>query len=179
MPDLLEETKMCFEPGAPIADECHTVEKGHGRLTERTVRTSQLLHGYSQFPGLHQVIEVTAHVKELRAGEVVKETTTVSHAATNLSPRQANAKVLDKLLRRHWMIENRHHYVRDNRWREDSATWRTGESAFAMFVLLAIALNLLRTATPLWRNRTPMTQRSIIAEHTLTATPAALLQTPT
>jgi predicted transposase YbfD/YdcC len=170
---------MCFEPGAPIADECHSVEKGHGRLTERTVRTSQVLHGYSRFPGLHQVAEVTSHVKELRRSKVVKETITVSYAATNLSPRQASAKVLDKLLRRHWMIENRHHYVRDNRWREDRATWRTGDSAFVMFVLLAIALNLLRTATPLWRDWMPMTQRSIIAEHTLTATPAALLQTLT
>ena len=105
----------------------------------------------------------------------MKETITVSYAATNLSPRQANAKVLDKLLRRHWMIENRHHYVRDNRWREDRATWRTGDSAFVMFVVLAIALNLLRTATPLWRDRTPMTQRSIVAEHTLTVAPETLL----
>ena len=139
---------MCFEPGAPIADECRTVEKGHGRLTERTCRTSQVLHpksralrgGYSQFPGLRQVAEVTSHVKELRRSKVVKETITVSYAATNLSPGQANAKVIDRLLRRHWMIENRHHYVRDNRWREDRATWRTGDSAFAMFVLLAVAL---------------------------------------
>jgi predicted transposase YbfD/YdcC len=65
------------------------------------------------------VVEVTSHVKELRRGKVVKETVTVSYAATDLSPRQANAKVLDRLLRRHWMIENRDHYVRDNRWRED------------------------------------------------------------
>jgi hypothetical protein len=170
---------MCFEPDAPIADECHTVDKGHGRLTERTVRTSQVLHGYSKFPGLHQVIEITSHVKELRGGKVVKETTTVSYAATNLSPRQANAKTLDKLTRRHWMIENRHHYVRDNRWREDRATWRTEDSAFVMFVLLAIALNLLRTASPLWADWAPMTQRSIVAEHTLTAFPATLLQTLT
>jgi len=178
VPDFLEETKLCFEPGAPITDECHTVDKGHGRLTERTVRTSQILHGYSEFPGLHQVVEVTSHVKELRRGKVVKETATVSYAATNLSPRQANAKVLDKLLRRHWMIENRNHYVRDNRWREDRATWRSGDSAFVMFLLLAVALNLLRTASPLWTDQMPMTLRSIAAGHTLTAPPETLLQKP-
>ena len=117
-------------------------------------------------------------MKELRRGKVVKETATVSYAATNLSPRQANANVLGKLLRRHWMIENRHHYVRDNRWREDRATWRTGDSAFVMFLLLAVALNLLRTASPLWTDRTPMTQRSIAAGHTFTAAPETLLQKP-
>ena len=163
---------------APIADECHTVDLGHGRLTERTVRTSQVLHGYSKLPDIHQVVEVTSHVKKLRRSKVVKETTTVSYAATNLSPRQANAKVLGKLLRRHWMIENRHHYVRDNRWREDRATWRTGDSGFVMFLPLAISLNLLRTASPLWTDQMPMTLRSIVAGHTLTAAPETLLQKP-
>ena len=104
--------------------------------------------------------------------------TTDSYAATNLSPRQANAKVLDKLLRRHWMIENRNHYVRDNRWREDRATWRSGDSAFVMFLLPTSSLNLLRTASPLWTDRTPMMQRSIAAGHTLTAAPETLLQKP-
>lgn len=117
-------------------------------------------------------------MKELRRGKVVKETATVSYAATNLSPRQANAKVLDRLLRRHWMIENRNHYVRDNRWREDRATWRSGDSAFVMFLLLAVALNLLRTASPLWIDRTPMPLRSIAAEYTLTAAARTLLQKP-
>ena len=34
---------------------------------------------------------------------------------------------------------------------------------------------IMRTATPLWRDRTPMTQRSIVAEHTLTVAPETLL----
>ena len=117
-------------------------------------------------------------MQELRRGEVVKDTTTVAYGATDFSPREAGAGQLDALLRRHWMIENRHHYVRDNRWAEDRATWRSGDSAYVMFVLLAISLNLLRTSSPRWNDRTPMTQRSIIAEHTLTTTPETLLQRP-
>ncbi len=74
--------------------------------------------------------------------------------------------------------ENRHHYVRDNRWREPRATWRTGDSAFVMFLLLAISLNLLRTAAPDWTDQTPMTLRPIAAGHTLTATHETLLQRP-
>ena len=42
------------------------------------------------------------------------------------------------------VAENRHHYVRDNRWREDRGTWRTGDGAFVMFVLLP-RVRLLRT----------------------------------
>lgn len=124
------------------------------------------------------MIEITSHVQEIRRGKVVKDTTTVSYAATDLSPREAGAEQLDALLRRHWMAENRHHYVRDNHWREDRATWRTGNSAFVMFALLAISLNLLRTASPLWTDQTPMTLRSIIAEHTLTTSPDTLFQKP-
>lgn len=124
------------------------------------------------------MVEVTSKVKHLRRGEVVKETTTVAYAATDFSPREAGAEQLDALLRRHWMVENRHHYVRDNHWREDRGTWRTGHSAFVMFVLLAISLNLLRAASPHWTDQTPMTERSMAADHTITVAPETLLQKP-
>ena len=137
-----------------------------------------MLHGYSNFPGLRQAIEVTSRIKELRRGEVVKATETVSYAATNLSPREAGAELLDALLRRHWMAENRHHYVRDNRWREDRATWRTGHAAFVMFLLLSILLNLLRAASPLWGDETPMTLRSMAVEHTISVAPETLIRKP-
>lgn len=108
----------------------------------------------------------------------MKETTTVAYAATDFSPREAGAERLDALLRRHWMAENRHHYVRDNHWREDRATWRTGDSAFVMFLLLAISLNLLRTASARWTDQTPMTLRSIAADYAITAAADTLLQKP-
>ena len=109
---------------------------------------------------------------------MVKETTTVTYAATDLSPREAGAGKLDALLRRHWMAENRHHYVRDNHWREDRGTWRTGHAAFVIFVLLAISLNLLRAASPLWTDHTPMTLRSMAADHTITVAPQTIFQKP-
>jgi len=159
-------------------DESYSCELGHGRLTERTCRTSQILHGYSEFPGLHQVIEVERKVKYMRRGEVVKETGEVQYAATNFSPRQAGAEVLDKLLRRHWMSENRHHYIRDTHWREDQQTWRSGHTAFVMFVLLAISMNLLRARSPCWTDTTPMTRRSMAVDYTLTAAPETMLRGP-
>ena len=126
-----------------------------------------MLHGYSRFPGLHQVIEVERKVKYLRRGKVVKETCEVKYAATNLSPRQASAEVLDELVRRHW--------IRDNHWREDRQTWRTGYAAFVMFVLLAISMNLLRASSTRWTDATPMTRRSMAVDHTITVAPGQVL----
>jgi hypothetical protein len=53
--------------------------RAKGSLTERTCRTSGLLHGYSDFPDLHQAVEVTSRVRHLRRGKVVKGTTRDNH----------------------------------------------------------------------------------------------------
>jgi predicted transposase YbfD/YdcC len=124
------------------------------------------------------VIEVERKAKHLRGERVVKETHEFQYAATNLSPRQAGAKVLDKLLRRHWMIENRNHYIRDTHWREDQRTWRTGCTAFVMFVVVAIAMNLLRASSRRWTDATPITRRSMALDYAITAFPHTLLQKP-
>ena len=117
-------------------------------------------------------------MKHLRGGEVVKETREFEYAATNLSPREAGAEVLDKLLRRHWMIENRNHYVRDTHWNEDRARWRTGPAAFVMFALVGIAMNLLRARSSRWTDDTPMPRRSMAADHAITVAPQAVLRKP-
>jgi hypothetical protein len=117
-------------------------------------------------------------VKHLRGGKVVKRTHEFEYAATNLSPRQAGAAVLDKLLRRHWMIENRNHYVRDTHWNEDRQTWRTGSAAFVMFALVAIAMNLLRATSSRWTDETPMTRRSMAADYAITVAPESVLHKP-
>ena len=117
-------------------------------------------------------------MQELRRGEVVKDTTTVAYGATDFSPREAGASQLDSLLRRHWMIENRNHYIRDTHWREDTRTWRTGHTAFVMFAIVAIAMNLLRADSWRWTDATPITRRSMVVNYTLTATPEAVLPGP-
>lgn len=115
-------------------------------------------------------------VKYMRRGEVVKETREVRYAATNASPRRAGAKVLDQVVKRHWMIENRNHYVRDTHWREDQRTWRTGCTAFAMFAIVAIAMNLLRASSWRWTDETPITRRPMVVDYTLTAVPETMLR---
>lgn len=165
---------MCFADGEPICSRFTKTEKSHGRLTTRRVRCSQLLHGYSTFPGLRQVIEVTRTVKHLRGEKVVRTTVEIEYAITSLSPREGNARTLLSLMRRHWHIENKSHHIRDDGWREDRRTWRSG-NAYSMHVLLSIALNLLRAPSRHWLDATSMTERSEQLDYLLTAQPCAVL----
>lgn len=150
--------KLCFEdPTAPIADGASRTEKGHGRIVTRWVRTSQVLHGYSAFPGLHQAIEVQRETVHLGTGEVRNE---IEYGVTSLPPWRAGAEALMELLRGHWSIENRSHHVRDDSWGEDRQVWRRGHGAATMSVLLGLALALLQGRSPHWPPGAPKTARA-------------------
>lgn len=171
---MYEDACLCFEDGSPIVDSHKESSKNHGRLVTRTVRTSQLLHGYSRFPGLHQVVEVKRTVKPWRNGKAVKRTLETELGITSLSPRQAGAKSLMSLMRRHWHIENKAHYIRDDGWREDRQTWRSG-NAYTMSLLLSIALNLLRAPSRHWRSDESIASRAETIDYLLTARPREVI----
>jgi len=152
--------RLCFEdPDAPIVGRSRSSEKGHGRTATRVCRTSQLLHGYTDFPGLHQAVEVKRRVKKHSTGKVTRET---AYAVASLSPRRADSRTCMKLMRRHWMVENRNNHVRDDGWREDRQVWRRGRAAYVISMLLGVALNLLRSRSRHWDDDTPLTQRAAI-----------------
>jgi hypothetical protein len=120
------------------------------------------------------VIEVQRTVKRLRAGRVVKTTTETEYAITDLSPREANASTLSSLMRRHWHIENKSHHIRDDVWREDRQTWRSG-NAYTMFVVLSIALDLLRAPSRHWSDHASMVERAEKVDFLLTSKPCEVL----
>lgn len=150
---------MVFSPHGEqfITDACESVEKGHGRIVTRRVRTSDALSGYSGFPGLKQVIEVRRQRVSTRTGEVTCE---VEYGLTSLGPEEADAETLMGLMRGHWSIENRNNHVRDDSWREDRQVYRRGNGAYTMNVLLGIALNLLRAPSRYWKRKDPLTARA-------------------
>ena len=65
------------------------IDKGHGRLERREVRTSGELEGYSDFPGLKQVAAVKKEVLRLKTGEVSEST---QYGITSLCAEQAGAE---------------------------------------------------------------------------------------
>ena len=155
---MLEDVQLCFTSGEQyVNDTAYSVEKGHGRIERRCARTSDALHGYSAFPGLHQVIEVRRHVTVVRTGEERRE---VEYGITDIAPWDAGAQTLMQLLRGHWGIENKNNHVRDDSWREDRMVLRKGRGAYSMSILTDLALMLLRTASPYWRATDPLTARA-------------------
>ena len=163
--------KLCFEPGAPLASEARLIEKGHGRLIRRTCRVSQILHGYSDFPGLHQAMEVCRETHYLRTGRKTRE---LHYAVTSLSPQVASAKQLMVLLRQHWAIENKNFHVRDDSWREDRQVRHDAKAAFVLHLLTGIALNLLRAPATFWTARDSLTARAEIITYRSAVKPQTL-----
>jgi Transposase DDE domain len=124
---------------APPADRvATTVDKGHGRLERRTLRTTTILTGYRQWPGLAQGFEITRERTEQG-----KTTVEVSYGITSLKPEQADARRLLGLVRDHWQIENRSHYVRDVTLGEDACRVRKGVAPQVLAGLRNVAVYLL------------------------------------
>lgn len=65
---------------------------------------------------------------------------------TSLAPEAASSERLLELVRGHWAIENREHYVRDRTFDEDRSQVRTKNGPRAMATLRNLAIGLLRLA---------------------------------
>jgi hypothetical protein len=124
-------------PAAP--ERIHTsVEKGHGRVEKRTVRTTSILTLQQKWPGLAQGLEIT------RERTVKGETTVeVVYGMTSLEPEEANAKRLSGLVREHWGMENGLHYVRDVTLGEDACRVRKGSAPQVLAAVRNAVIHLL------------------------------------
>jgi predicted transposase YbfD/YdcC len=114
-----------------------TVDKGHGRLERRTLRTTTILTLGDKWPGLAQAVEITRERTEKG-----KKTVEVVYGITSLKPEKADAKRLLGLVREHWAIENKSHYVRDVTMGEDACRVRKG-AATQVLAALRNAVNYL------------------------------------
>lgn len=120
-------------------ERVHTsVEKGHGRVEKRTVRTTSILTLHQKWPGLAQGLEITRE-------RTVKGVTTVEveYAMTSLKPEAADAQRLSGLVRQHWGIENALHYVRDVTLGEDACRVRKGSAPQVLAALRNTIIHLL------------------------------------
>lgn len=96
------------------------------------------LNGYlKDWPKLAQAIRVE---RERRVKGVT--TVEVSYFITSLTRAKADAGRLAELIRAHWKIENRLHYVRDVSLGEDACRVRTGSSPQVLAALRNTALHL-------------------------------------
>ena len=121
-------------------DTAETVEKSHGRIERRTITVSSALKDFLKWPGVQQVFKLERHFVRVKDGKVMDA---VIYGVTSLSAEEANPKRLLELIRKHWHIENRLHYRRDDTLKEDRCTLRTGHAAEAMAVINNLVLGLL------------------------------------
>jgi hypothetical protein len=81
-----------------------SVDKGHGRLERRTLRTTTTLTLHQKWAGMKQAFAIQ------RERTIKGETTVeVVHGITSLSEQEADATRLLGLTRDHWGIENELH----------------------------------------------------------------------
>lgn len=118
--------------------EATTVDKGHGRIEKRTIRTTTILTKHQDWKGLKQGFEL---VRERT--EKGKTTVEVVHGITSLKPEKASPKRLLELTRGHWGIENGLHYRRDVTLGEDASRIRKGGAPQVMAALRNSVVHLL------------------------------------
>ena len=144
-PQLRADIELVFTlpPAGDRQETARTVDIGHGRIEQRNITTSEALVGYSTWPGLAQVFEIGRHVIMQKTGQ---ERVEVVYGVTSLSSERATpGRVLD-LVRGHWSIENKSHWVRDVTFDEDRSQVRCGSIPQVMAALRNTTIGLLRWA---------------------------------
>ena len=130
------------DPATPV-DQATQVSKGHGRIATRIASVSAdvaWLQEWHHWPGLQAVGRVAASRRP--AGEAAATTSDATRyylLSQALPPERFN-----DIVRGHWGIENRLHWVLDVTCHEDQARNRKGNGAENLALLRKLALNLAR-----------------------------------
>ncbi len=143
-PTLVDDIAALFDDPKVVAETITTTRRIdlHGsRIEVRELRASSALSAeYCGWAGLRQVFRIERHRINKRTGE---REVKVRYGITSLSPERADAKRLAAILRGHWGIENRLHWVRDVILGEDASRIRTGHAPQVMAVFRNVAVSLL------------------------------------
>jgi predicted transposase YbfD/YdcC len=115
-------------------------ERGHGRTERRTLKVTSVAAGLA-FPHAAQAIQITRRRKV--KGKWSRET---CYAVTSLALTQATYTQLAAIIRGHWGIEDRLHWVRDMDYDEDRSQVRTASGPRIMASLRNLAITILRLA---------------------------------
>ena len=139
-PALHEDVKLLMDdPGAPADGVDETVDGDHGRIE---TRRAEVLHDVGWlaethgWPGLAAAGKVTA-IREVDG----RATTSVRYF---IASRPLAAAELNRLVRGHWGIENRLHWVLDVVMNEDQARARKDHAPENLALLRRFALNIIK-----------------------------------
>lgn len=125
------------------ADEAESVDLGHGRIEHRKLVATSALADSRLWPGIQQVVKVERRVIDKKSNRQRED---VAYAVTSLSREQASAAELLQMMRGHWRIENRSHWVRDVTFAEDRSQVSKGSIPQVMAALRNTVIGLLRSS---------------------------------
>jgi predicted transposase YbfD/YdcC len=160
-PRLLADMELLFERprltkgwSDPTTDfvTVRQVEKGHGRLEERTLTVSRMLREYVDWPYLDQVFRLERIVSERG-----KRTVEVRYGITSMPPTVADAGRILEVARAEWGIENGLHHRRDVSLAEDGCQVRRGS---APQVLAALNNTVIGIVAQTGERNLPAAQRT-------------------
>jgi len=113
-------------------------ERGHGRTERRTLKVTSAAGGLL-FPHAAQAVQITRRRKVRE-----KWSRETCYAVTSLTATQATSAQLAAIIRGHWGIEDRLHWVRGLDYDEDRSQVRTASGPRVMASLRNLAITILR-----------------------------------
>ncbi|WP_436502077.1 ISAs1 family transposase [Actinokineospora sp. HUAS TT18] len=119
-----------------------TTDRGHYRVERRTIQVLPAPEGIV-FPHAAQALLIERYVTDL-AGNPISAIAALG--ITSLPEHRADPPRIAQLVRDHWGIENKLHYVRDVTYREDASRVRTGNAPRVMAGFRNLAVSALRLA---------------------------------
>jgi predicted transposase YbfD/YdcC len=129
-------------PAAAPGTEHHVSEdRSTGKIVRRAIWTAPARG--DEFPGAAQVFRIRRDTFDHVGIRLTKE---VVHGVSSLDTARAGAAAVAGLVRGHWAIENRSHWVRDVVFAEDHQRAYAGTGAHVMATLRNLAVGLLRLA---------------------------------
>ena len=144
-PTILDDLQHMDFSGCPAYQ---TVDKGHGRLETRTYAVKDITapewDDYAQLHGRQQAIRIVCERQVIKTGKISIEET---WALTSLGPDETTPEQLAAMIRNHWHIENRLHYVRDFTYDEDRCRAYVRDMPRNLACLTNAAISIIRCQT--------------------------------
>ena len=142
-PTILRDLQEMDFSACPMVE---TVGKKHGRIERRRYWVKDISapewDDYAALHGRQQAIRVERQRVHVKTGKTSCE---ISYALTSLGPAQATPDQLATLLRNHWEIENRLHYVRDFTYDEDRCRVYVRDLPRNLVCLTNTAISIIRS----------------------------------
>lgn len=135
---LYDAVALLFADPPETFTRAQQVDQHGDRVEVRRIEVSRALAGYLEWPGAAQVCWVERTTRQ--KGRILRES---RYAMTS---RQTSAETLLTLVRGHWAIENRLHWVRDVTLGEDACQVRSGAAPEVLAALRNAVIALLRHA---------------------------------